>query len=241
MPQESAKQRPNPPNAHAPPCKIIALACQKGGTGKTTSCLNLGVGLAREGKRVLVCDLDAQADLTTALGWKDSDQLPVTLATLMENAVQDRAANPHDAILRHNEGVDLLPASLDLSAVEPPENFHRVMKLCEKQRRSGFYKNNYCAVQPRSVIVLKQSVGGFPAGTKLLWVTGDRCFHELGGLLDLRKPTTYSNVKLTFVPAENLFQPSEILGIDFSENSSFSENENFKRYSSTCLNPQLTR
>jgi len=99
-------------------CKITAICNQKGGVTKTTTTANLGIGLAMQGKKVLLVDIDPQADLTASLGWRDTDSLPVTLATIMERAMNDEEVNPKTAILTHNEGVDLIPASIDLSSTE---------------------------------------------------------------------------------------------------------------------------
>lgn len=101
-----------------PNCRIIALANQKGGTGKTTTTVNLGVGLARQGKRVLLVDADPQGDLTTSLGWQNQDNLPATLATLMEQVIRDEPVDVKTALLHHREGVDLLPSNIELSAME---------------------------------------------------------------------------------------------------------------------------
>lgn len=97
---------------------IIALSNQKGGTGKTTTCANLGIGLAQEGKRVLVVDNDPQASLTISLGWTQPDKLPVTLSTLMGRAIMDEPIRAEEAILHHSEGMDVLPASIELSGME---------------------------------------------------------------------------------------------------------------------------
>ena len=70
-------------------CKVIALANQKGGTAKTTTTLNLGIGLAHQGRKILLVDADPQGDLTTSLGWAETDDLPVTLATQMEKIIHD--------------------------------------------------------------------------------------------------------------------------------------------------------
>ena len=98
--------------------QIISLANQKGGVGKTTTCANLGIGLAREGKSVLLVDCDPQASLTLSLGWRKPETLPVTLATLMGRVFQEQPVHAEEAILHHAEGVDLIPGSIALSGVE---------------------------------------------------------------------------------------------------------------------------
>lgn len=97
---------------------IIGVVNQKGGTGKTTTCVNLGIDLVHEGKRVLIADCDPQGSLTISLGHPQPDSLPVTLADLMSNVLSDIPIRPDDGVLHHEEGVDILPANIALAGME---------------------------------------------------------------------------------------------------------------------------
>lgn len=97
---------------------VTAVVNQKGGTGKTTTCENLGVGLAQQGKQVLLVDTDPQASLTIALGYPQPDELPITLSDLLAKVLRDEAIAPGEGILHHPEGVDLMPANIELAGME---------------------------------------------------------------------------------------------------------------------------
>ena len=99
-------------------CKVIAVSCSKGGVGKTTSAVNIGIGLAYSGRRVLLLDVDGQGDLSKSLGVEDPETLDYTIARAMVAVANGDDADPREGILTHDEGVDFLPANSRLSALD---------------------------------------------------------------------------------------------------------------------------
>jgi chromosome partitioning protein len=98
--------------------KILVACNQKGGVGKSVTAVNLGVGLVRAGKKVLLVDSDPQHSLTVSLGYHNPDELPVTLATQLANIIEEVPFNPSSGILHHFEGIDLMPSNIELSGLE---------------------------------------------------------------------------------------------------------------------------
>ena len=99
-------------------CKVIAVSCSKGGVGKTTSAVNIGIGLAYSGRRVLLLDVDGQGDLSKSLGVEDPETLDYTIARAMVAVANGDDADPREGILTHDEGVDFLPANSRLSVLD---------------------------------------------------------------------------------------------------------------------------
>ena len=99
-------------------CRVTCVCHEKGGTGKTTTTVSLGIGLARQGKKVLLVDADPQGDLSKCLGIANPQELTLTLTNAMNSVIDENPIDPAGVILSHDEGVDFIPANATLAATE---------------------------------------------------------------------------------------------------------------------------
>ena len=104
-------------------CTVYAVCNQKGGCSKTSVTVNLGIGMAMAGKRVAVIDADPQGSLTISLGYPDPDEIPITLATIMTNIIEENDFPKDYGMLHHQEGIVLIPANMELSGIVWWEGF----------------------------------------------------------------------------------------------------------------------
>ena len=155
--------------------QIIAIANQKGGVGKTTTCANLGIGLAQAGKKVLLIDGDPQGSLTISLGHPQPDKLPFTLSDAMGCILMDEPLRPGEGILHHPEGVDLMPADIQLSGMEVSlvnAMSRETTARRDTLRNSGRnMRKKFCSIRLLRMPLMRWESRSFPRSKSCRWST----------------------------------------------------------------------
>lgn len=130
--------------------KVIAIANQKGGVGKTSTTVNLGAGLVRQGYAVLAIDFDPQANLTMALGFKSPDDMEYTVSNVLAKAMDEEPIDPSEGIFTTAEGVDLMPSSIQLSRYE--------LSLVNEMNRESMLRQFVDAAKPNYDYILIRNI-----------------------------------------------------------------------------------
>ena len=190
--------------------QIIAIANQKGGVGKTTTCANLGIGLAQAGKKVLLIDGDPQGSLTISLGNPQPDKLPFTLSDAMGKILMDQPIRPGEGILHHAEGVDLMPADIQLSGMEVSLVNAMSRETVLRQyldTLKGQYSHILIDCQPslgmpsaegfKDISFLFQQLGD-PTRLRILWLLChcEECVCNLAAAVDMSAPAVSHHLRI---------------------------------------------
>ena len=172
-------------------CKVIALTNQKGGVGKTTTAVNLGVSLVQQGKKVLLIDADAQANLTMALGYNRPDDILITLSTVMQNIIDDKTLDVSQGIIHHSEGVDLLPSNIEMSGFEVrlinAMSCERVLKTYVNEVKKNYDYVLIDCMPSLGMITINALAAGWPAIPTIAADLKLSASTVRRGILDLKK------------------------------------------------------